>query len=118
MVKKATLALVLLLGIFFSTRVDAAVLEFLSTSRGDVPVWVPDDYMPGEPLPLVMALHGRSGTSETIEAYFDLQYHVDQRRFIYVIPQGTTNIIGTFWNATDACCDLFGSNVDDSGYLR
>ena len=23
-----------------------------------------------------------------------------------------------FWNATDACCNFFGSNVDDSGYLR
>ena len=34
-------------------------------------------------------------------------------------PDGTTDTAGTpFWNATDACCNFFGSTVDDSGYLR
>ena len=115
---RAACSLALLTLLALPQCAESAVLEFLATSRGNVPVLVPDDYVPGEPLPLIMALHGRSGTSTSIEERFDLELQVDQRRFIYVRPQGTSNILGTFWNATDACCDFFGSDVDDSGYLR
>jgi polyhydroxybutyrate depolymerase len=38
--------------------------------------------------------------------------------FLYAHPDGTVNPGGArFWNATDACCDFYGSGVDDSGYL-
>ncbi|MCP4195358.1 MAG: hypothetical protein GY768_32560 [Planctomycetaceae bacterium] len=115
----AACTIALTLVVAFSNSVEAAVLEFLPTSRGNVSVWVPDDYTPDEPLPLVMALHGYTQTAAEIEAYFDFRLQVDERRFIYVIPQGTTNFLGqTYWNATDACCDLLGSSVDDSGFLR
>jgi polyhydroxybutyrate depolymerase len=36
----------------------------------------------------------------------------------FVAPDGTTDSDGNrFWNATDACCDLDGSGIDDAGYL-
>ena len=90
----AACTIALTLVVAFSNSVEAAVLEFLPTSRGNVSVWVPDDYTPDEPLPLVMALHGYTQTAAEIEAYFDFRLQVDQRRFIYVIPQGTTNFLG------------------------
>ena len=44
---------------------------------------------------------------------------VDEYEFLYLYPTGTSDFFGNpFWNATDACCDLFGSGVDDSTYLR
>ena len=43
----------------------------------------------------------------------------DRLGFLYVYPDGTVDQEGRrFWNATDACCDDYGTGVDDSGYLR
>ncbi|MDB4936526.1 MAG: hypothetical protein JWP87_3498, partial [Labilithrix sp.] len=42
----------------------------------------------------------------------------DARGFLYVLPSGTLDgDKNPFWNATDACCDFEGSNVDDVAYL-
>ncbi|MCH2106534.1 MAG: alpha/beta hydrolase-fold protein, partial [Planctomycetes bacterium] len=87
--------------------------------RGPVKVYYPSAYDPAEPLPLIMALHGYTSDSDTCEARFQLQQHVDTRRFIYLCPDGTTNSQGwQFWNGTDVCCDYEGSGVDDSAYLQ
>ena len=38
--------------------------------------------------------------------------------FLYAFPDGTRDRLGNrFWNASDACCDLFQSGVDDVAYL-
>jgi polyhydroxybutyrate depolymerase len=43
----------------------------------------------------------------------------EQYGFLYLYPDGTVDSVGNrFWNATDACCNFFGSGVDDSAYLR
>src|SRR5205823_14788929 len=43
----------------------------------------------------------------------------EQKGFLYCFPDGTIDKDGNrFWNATDACCDFYGQNPDDSGYLR
>ena len=35
-----------------------------------------------------------------------------------VMPDGKVNTLGyQYWNATDACCDIFGSGVDDVAYI-
>ena len=31
---------------------------------------------------------------------------------------GNSSRQNRFWNATDACCNFFESEVDDSGYIR
>ncbi len=42
----------------------------------------------------------------------------DARGFLYAAPDGTVDADGKrFWNATDACCDLHATNVDDSTYI-
>ena len=43
----------------------------------------------------------------------------EARGFLICHPQGTLDRQGwPFWNATDASADFYGSNVDDSAYLR
>jgi polyhydroxybutyrate depolymerase len=65
-----------------------------------------------------MLLHGYQSSSDKVERYFDLQPAAARGGFIYVRPNGTKDRSGDqFWNATDACCDMTGTGVDDSAYL-
>jgi len=87
---------------------------------GDRPVKVykPSDYDPSQKYPVVILLHGFGATGTLQNAYFRLSTLVDERQFILVIPEGTTNPSGQqFWNATGACCDFTNTGVDDSAYL-
>ena len=79
---------------------------------------VPKDYDAKKPTPLVVMLHGLSASGELNELVLHLSPLADSRTFLYAYPDGTKNPIGQrFWNATDGCCDFFGSKVDDVGYL-
>jgi len=78
----------------------------------------PAGYRSGIAAPLVILLHGYTATGAKQESYLKLTAESDRRGFLYAYPDSTADHEGnTFWNATDACCDLYGSNVDDSGYL-
>ncbi len=91
----------------------------IDLGRGPVTVNVPPSYDPATPVPLVVLLHGYTSSGLETETYFQLTPVSDQLGFLYVYPDGTTDVLGNrFWNATDACCDFFFSGVDDSGYLR
>ena len=90
----------------------------IDLGRGPVTVHVPDAYDGSEAAPLVLLLHGYTSDGATTEAYANFRAHVDGYGFCYAYTDGTTDPLGyKFWNATDACCNLFGSGVDDSGYL-
>jgi polyhydroxybutyrate depolymerase len=81
-------------------------------------VFVPTSYDGSNAVPLVLLLHGYTVSSDLQEAYFNIQTVAEERGFLYVHPQGTTDARGSsFWNATDGCCNFFGSSVDDSAYL-
>jgi polyhydroxybutyrate depolymerase len=83
-----------------------------------VAIHVPESYHHGSPVPLVMMLHGYSETPAVEEAYLNITAKSDAHGFIYAMPSGTINKDGApFWNASDACCNLYGSTVDDSTYL-
>lgn len=78
---------------------------------------VPDDLLPG-PTAVVMALHGYTSDAAEVVEYFRLRELADERGFVVVAPQGTTDADGErFWNASRACCDFDGSEVDDSAHL-
>jgi len=81
-------------------------------------VYVPPSYDPRVPMPLLVLLHGYTSNSEDVDRYFQLQPQAAANGFLYVRPNGTMDTSGDqFWNATDACCDLHGTGVDDSAYL-
>lgn len=88
---------------------------------GDRPATLirPLDYTAGTRLPLVIALHGYTSNSANTNRYFGLSQRVTRDRFALILPNGTRNPEGAnFWNATDYCCDFWGTGVDDVGYLN
>lgn len=90
------------------------------TVGGDRPVVVqiPASYDPASPAPLLILLHGYGASGALQEAYFRLGDEAGARGVVYAYPDGTTDQMGSaFWNATDACCDFYGTDVDDSAYL-
>jgi polyhydroxybutyrate depolymerase len=88
---------------------------------GDRPadVFAPSDYDGASLLPVVLMLHGYGGDAAAQDSYvFQLSDRVDPESFVLITPDGTMDSRGSrFWNATDACCDFFGTGVDDVGYL-
>jgi len=81
-----------------------------------VSVHVPASYDPSQPAPLLILLHGYTGSGEGIDTYFNLL--ADHHGFVYAAPDGTIDSDGNrFWNATDVCCDFDARGIDDVAYL-
>ena len=92
--------------------------QTVNIGRGDVKVYVPSNYDKSKPLPLIVALHGFTASSNIMERYWKLQDLVDAKQFLLCLPNGTKNSKGQrFWNATEMCCDTEDIGTDDSGYL-
>lgn len=99
---------------------DEELIE-LSPLGGDrpAPPYVPASYRPGTPTPLVILLHGFGASGLLQDLVFRLREVSEDRGFLYLMPDGTLDQDGRrFWNATDACCNFYGSEVDDVAYLR
>jgi polyhydroxybutyrate depolymerase len=97
--------------------------------RAKAKVYFPTQYESQERWPLVVLLHGFTGTASKTDMYMLLRYRTSSRGFILVTPDGTANPPGSispkgedysgkqFWNATEFCCDFLKSGVDDVKYL-
>ncbi|HHH12235.1 MAG TPA: hypothetical protein ENK23_09225 [Sorangium sp.] len=84
-----------------------------------VELHVPDNYDAATPAPLLILLHGYTATGTVQNFYFGMQAVANNHGMLYAYPDGTVDDNGDqFWNATDACCNFFGSPVDDSAYLN
>lgn len=98
-------------------------------SRKPANIFLPLQYDSQEKWPLVILLHGFSGTAEAEDAYLGLSIRSSARGFILMTPEGTKVPKGTvapdgkdlsgnpFWNATDFCCDFGQTGVDDVSYV-
>ena len=74
--------------------------------------------MTRRPTPLFISLHGYGASAEGVAAYLSLEQHADERTMLLLAPTGTRDSNGKdFWNASDACCDFEGRNIDDSTYI-
>ena len=83
-----------------------------------VTLHVPASYDASQPAPLLLLLHGYSSRGAEIDGYLGLRAAADEHGFVTASPDGTVDDQGNqFWNATDACCNFDGSDVDDVGYL-
>lgn len=76
--------------------------------------YIPASYVPGQPVPLVMGLHGTSSSGDDFFQYRDFRPAADTANFIVVNPNGTTMLGISFWNYGN----VFGSTVDDVGFLE
>ncbi len=80
---------------------------------------VPARYDRTKATPLVVMLHGFSANAASQELYFNFGALADSRTFLYAYPDGLKNPLGLrYWNATEYCCDLFKSGVDDVAYVN
>jgi polyhydroxybutyrate depolymerase len=76
--------------------------------------YVPASYVPGEPLPLVIGLHGLSSSGADFAQYRDFRPIADTANFIVAHPDGSTLFGQRFWNYAN----ILGSTVDDVGFLE
>ena len=87
---------------------------------GDRPVTlqVPATYDADRSYPLLLLLHGWGGTSLLNQVYLGFAGAADARDILVLAPDGTVDRDGKpFWNASDGCCDVYGTGVDDVAYL-
>lgn len=81
-------------------------------------LYVGENYRPGTPTTLLVALHGYTADAEGAFAFLGLRRVADERGLLVALPEGTKDgNEDRFWNASSACCDFWGTRVDDSGYL-
>lgn len=101
-----------------SARVQALTAGSPVTSR-PYKFKVPKGYDASKPTPLLIMLHGLTASGELEELLLHFGPLADKQNFLYAYPDGTKNPLGVrFWNATDFCCNFFGSEVDDVAYIN
>ena len=87
---------------------------------GDRPAnyFLPLNYDPDTPLPVVIALHGFTGNSAFHNAYLRLGESAQALGLMLILADGRRNRDGNqFWSATDFCCDFYGDGDVDVVYL-
>ncbi len=116
--KTITLLLALCGSTFLACHAAAQSIDF---GRGDVLVAVPEDYSEDTALPLIVLLHGYTSSGSRQNAYMGFGDLVDEYDFLLAAPDGTQESAGNrsrFWNASEACCNFFASEVDDVAYIK
>ncbi len=112
----------LLLTAWFGLTLSATSLaQNIDFGRGEVLVKVPDSYEASEATPLIILLHGYTSSGQNQDSYFKVSDLADDYGFLFVAPDGMQETGGAqnrFWNASDACCNFFSAEVDDSAYIR
>jgi len=115
--KFALIAVTALVTVFTSSLATAQSIDL---GRGELPVTVPEGYSADTPAPLIVLLHGYTSSGMVADRYMGLSAIADDYGFLLVAPNGTREPGGDqnpCWNASDACCNFFSTDVDDSGYL-
>ena len=89
------------------------------TPPDEVPVHLPPEYTGEDPTPLLIFLHGWAPISPIwYDVLVPIQDDASDHGYIFAKPIGSTDIFGDyFWNATDACCDMFDANPPHVSYL-
>ena len=108
------IVVVLLVGIVGqNTNADQIqmVLEHDGVSRAYA-LYIPSSYQKDEPVPLLMALHGRPGNAQRMADLTSFNSRADQHGFIAVYPQG----IRQYWNYLHGILG-YRQHPNDSGFL-
>jgi polyhydroxybutyrate depolymerase len=83
-------------------------------------VYVPPAYDPAVPMPVVVALHGRSGTGASMAYLLDFNRVAREKGFIAVYPDGMPFEAGSYgreWNVTGGLPGYVTGSVDDVAFL-
>ena len=98
-----------------------AIAQTADAGRGEVALTVPEGYDPDVPTPLIVTLHGYSGNGEGHDRSWGISALADEYNVLTIAPDGEQEPGGNrnrYWNASDACCNFYGTETDDSGYIR
>lgn len=100
-------------------RFDASTWpETIGGEKRPAAIYGPSDYDGSSELPLVMILHGYGASGMLQDFVYQFLPRVDTFDFVLILPDGTENAVGIkHWNATEACCNFYGDDVNDSAYL-
>jgi len=99
----------------------SATAQTIDAGRGPVPLTVPSGYDASVPTPLIVTLHGYSGSGAGHDRSWGISALADQYNFLSIAPDGEQEPTGNrnrYWNASSACCNFNGTDIDDSGYIR
>jgi polyhydroxybutyrate depolymerase len=110
----------ILLATLWILSTGSAFAQFVDAGRGELPLTVPSSYDIDIPTPLIVLLHGYTSSGAGQDAYMKFSDLSDHYGFLLVAPDGTQEESGRqnrFWNASSACCNFGGSEVDDSAYI-
>lgn len=108
--------LILLLSLIPISQSQAA--DVLYPGERPFTLVLPNNYQPGTPAPLIIALHGYTAEAPYADSYFAIRKVADEKGILTVYPSGSKDSNGyLFWNATPACCNFDASTVDDEAYL-
>jgi polyhydroxybutyrate depolymerase len=101
------------------TVVEAAAIDAAGiVAARPYTLHVPAGYDASKPTPLVFMFHGYGASGDIEEAYMQIAGASDAHTFLYAYADGTLDQTASrFWNATNACCDLYDSGVDDVQYF-
>jgi polyhydroxybutyrate depolymerase len=86
-------------------------------------VHIPARYRPGNPSPMLIALHGGGGDAnyQADDSKYKLISKSEQAGFIAVFPNGYSRFPGGIlatWNAGSCCAGAVRNNSDDVGFIR
>jgi polyhydroxybutyrate depolymerase len=98
-----------------------ATAQAVDAGRGAIQLTIPSGYDASVPTPLIVSLHGYSGTGEAHDRRWGISALADKYGFLTIAPDGEQESEGNrnhYWNASDACCNFNQTDVDDSGYIR
>lgn len=76
--------------------------------------YVPATYVSGQPVPMVIGLHGLSSSGSDFAQYRDFKPIADTANFIVVNPDGASLVGIKYWNYEN----IAGTNVDDVGFIE
>lgn len=79
---------------------------------------LPPSYIPGNNMPLVIAMHGGFGWGSQLQNQSQLSIKSDNAGFIVVYPEGVKSPFGIrTWNAGGCCGYAMNNNIDDVGFI-
>lgn len=115
----------IILLLMFSAAAQAALLSngpltinVDGETRRAAQVYLPFQYDVKAEWPLVILLHGYTGTAASEDIYLGMSARASLRGYVLLIPEGRVNSKGAqFWNATDFCCDFEHTQVNDVEYI-
>jgi len=99
-----------------STENSGSVIE-LNDDRGSQLI-LPAGISKDEMLPLLINLHGYTGSGASQSSYTFLQEAAAEAGVAYIASTGTEDKQGSnFWNTNSACCNFNNSDVDDVAFI-